>query len=134
MILKLQRIRAEFGLEPEKGFDASHFGSCPFYDKGLYFAVDGTIRSCSNSPYTLASIHDSSAIEKAYTSPLICNRKKPTKELVGKPCSNCHKWDECRGGCRATAEGLGDPLAGYPPLSCSLFWLNLRVLGLVILA
>ncbi|MBI5222344.1 MAG: hypothetical protein HY980_02500, partial [Candidatus Magasanikbacteria bacterium] len=40
---------------PTKKFLMPHlFGSCPFYDKGLYFAVDGHIRACSNSTVVLA--------------------------------------------------------------------------------
>ena len=89
------------------------FGACPFYDKGLYFAVNGEIRSCSNSTNILANLTDPDPIRKAYESPLICNRKKLTQERVGEPCRSCRKWSECRGGCRATVEGMGDPFGGY---------------------
>ncbi len=89
------------------------FGACPFYDKGLYFAVDGQIRACSNSTVTLARITDSNPIASAYESPLICNRLELTQERVGQPCNTCDRWNKCRGGCRATAEGMGDSFAGY---------------------
>jgi len=89
------------------------FGACPFYDKGLYFAVDGHIRSCSNSTVVLAHITDSEPVRTAYESPLICNRLKLNKERVGEPCHSCDRWDRCRGGCRATVEGMGNPFGGY---------------------
>lgn len=90
------------------------FGACPFFDKGLYFAVDGQIRACSNSTVTLANITEPDPIKRAYESPLICDRLRLTQAQVGKPCDTCDRWDKCRGGCRATAEGMGDPFGGYP--------------------
>jgi radical SAM protein with 4Fe4S-binding SPASM domain len=89
------------------------FGSCPFYDKGLYFAVDGHIRACSNSTIVLAWITDNNPVKKAYESPLICDRLKLTQQVVGEPCNKCDRWEKCRGGCRATVEGMGDPFGGY---------------------
>jgi radical SAM protein with 4Fe4S-binding SPASM domain len=114
MVSSIQEVRAEFGLEPAEVLMPHVFGSCPFFDKGLYFAVDGTIRACSNSTATLANIADEDPICKAYESPLICNRLKLTRETVKGPCSTCHKWEKCRGGCRATVEGMGDPFGSYP--------------------
>lgn len=89
------------------------FGACPFYDKGLYFAVDGHIRSCSNSIVVLSHITDLDPIRQAYESPLICSRLKLTQKRVGEPCHSCDRWERCRGGCRATVEGMGDPFGGY---------------------
>jgi len=89
------------------------FGSCPFYDKGLYFAADGHIRACSNSTQILAQITDPNPVKKAYESPLICSRRALTQLRVGEPCQSCDRWDRCRGGCRATVEGMGDPNGGY---------------------
>lgn len=113
MILAIQSVRTEFGLEPVEVLMPHVFGSCPFYDKGLYFAVDGTIRACTNSPVVLARISDQNPIKAAYQSPLVCNRLKLEQSLVGEPCHSCPKWEKCRGGCRATVEGLGDPFGGY---------------------
>ncbi|HAT03602.1 MAG TPA: hypothetical protein DCS29_02375 [Candidatus Magasanikbacteria bacterium] len=89
------------------------FGSCPFYDKGLYFAVDGSIRACSNSTVPLGHVDDPDPIRAAYESDLICSRLALTQETVGEPCGSCDRWDKCRGGCRATVEGMGDPCGGY---------------------
>ncbi|MDD4287780.1 MAG: hypothetical protein PHO20_02455 [Candidatus Peribacteraceae bacterium] len=98
------------------------FGSCRFFDSGLYFAVDGTIRACSNSNVVLAHIDDPDPIRTAYESPLICARKALTRTSVGQPCGSCDRWEQCRGGCRATVEATGDPFGGYPlcplPLLC----------------
>ncbi len=118
---------AELGLQPpefsqpkEKLLMPHLFGACPFYDHGLYFAADGRIRACSNSPAVLSRITDPEPIKTAYESELIRNRRCLTRKNVGEPCHSCLRWEKCRGGCRATAEGLGDPLAGYPicPLPC----------------
>jgi len=114
MITEIQKVRIESDLEPAEVLMPHVFGSCPFFDKGLYFAVDGTIRACSNSTVTLAHVTDDEPIRKAYESPLICNRLKLTRETVTGPCSTCHKWEKCRGGCRATVEGIGDPFGSYP--------------------
>ncbi|MFA6321904.1 MAG: 4Fe-4S cluster-binding domain-containing protein [Candidatus Buchananbacteria bacterium] len=113
MILAIQSVRAEFGLEPAEVLMPHVFGSCPFYDKGLYFAVDGSIRACTNSPVVLARISDTNPIQAAYESPLICHRLKLDQSLVKEPCHSCAKWEKCRGGCRATVEGMGDPFGGY---------------------
>ncbi|MDD5039672.1 MAG: hypothetical protein PHY34_00815 [Patescibacteria group bacterium] len=113
MIQNVQAVRAECGL-PEADVLMPHvFGACPFFDKGLYFAVDGSIRACSNSSVTLANLDDPDPIRKAYESPLICNRLKLSQAVVGEPCRSCDRWERCRGGCRATAEGTGDPFGGY---------------------
>lgn len=114
MIQSIQVIRKEFDLEEAEVLMPHVFGSCPFYDKGLYFAVDGHIRACSNSTVELARITDPDPIRKAYESPLICNRLVLSQKSVGEPCASCSKWDQCRGGCRATVEGTGDPFGGYP--------------------
>lgn len=113
MIRRIQAVRAEFGLPAADVLMPHVFGACPFYDKGLYFAVDGSIRACSNSNVNLADMHDPDPIRRAFESPLICNRLRLTKELVGEPCRSCDRWDRCRGGCRATVEGHGDPFGGY---------------------
>jgi len=113
MILKVQLVRLEFSLALAEVLMPHVFGSCPFYDKGLYFAADGHIRACSNSTVVLANITDIEPIRKAYESPLICNRLRLNQELIGEPCRSCEKWAKCRGGCRATAEGSGDWKSGY---------------------
>lgn len=122
MIKKIQAVRAEFNLEPAEVLMPHIFGACPFYDKGLYFAVDGHIRACSNSTIKLANINDYEPIKKAWESPLICNRLRLNQKNVGEPCKSCLKWDQCRGGCRATVEGMGNPFGGYT--LCPLIYLN----------
>jgi len=121
MISRVQLVRQAKGLDPAEVLMPHVFGSCPFYDKGLYFAVDGHIRACSNSTVVLAQVTDPEPIRKAFESPLICNRLQLTQEVVGEPCRSCGKWDKCRGGCRATVEGMGDPNGGYS--LCPYPWL-----------
>lgn len=113
MIKRVQAVRREFGLPPAEVLMPHIFGSCPFYDRGLYFAVDGHIRACSNSAVKLSDTEDDEPVKKAYTSELICNRLSLTQEKVGEPCHSCKKWARCRGGCRATVEGAGNPFGGY---------------------
>lgn len=113
LVPKIQSVRREFGLEPAEVLMPHLFGSCPFYDAGLYFDVQGGIRACSNSTVSLGSIFAPDAIKKAYESELICNRLSLSQERIGEPCSQCEKWSRCRGGCRATAEGSGNPFGGY---------------------
>ncbi len=115
MICSLQKVRKEFNLPEARVLMPHIFGSCRFYDNGLYFAQDGNIRACSNSSMVLAhTCGDEDPIGKAYNSSLLCARRKLCKELVGQPCNVCERWEECRGGCRATVEGTGNPFAGYP--------------------
>ena len=114
MINLIQGVRRKFGLGPGFVLMPHIFGACPFFDKGLYFAVNGTIRACSNSQTTLARISDRDPIRKAYESELICHRHSLTRQSVGQPCQSCDRWEKCRGGCRATAEGTGGSYAGYP--------------------
>lgn len=122
MINQIQLIRQDFGLDEAEVLMPHIFGSCPFFDRGLYFAVNGQIRACSNSSTILASLSDSEPVRKAYESDLISKRRKLQQDLVGEPCHSCPKWQKCRGGCRATVEGLGDPFAGYP--LCPVPFLN----------
>jgi len=114
MISKIQTVRQKFGLAEAEVLMPHVFGSCPFFDKGLYFALNGSIRACSNSSILLANVKDFEPIKKAYESELICNRLKLAQEAVGEPCHTCSKWEKCRGGCRATSEGTGDYRSGYP--------------------
>jgi len=122
MIEQIQAVRVKFGLDRMTVLMPHIFGSCPFYDKGLYFDVRGGIRACSNSTVPLGHIDDPDPIRTAYESPLICNRLCLTQAVVGEPCHSCKRWEKCRGGCRATVEGLGDPFGGYP--LCPLPFLN----------
>ena len=114
LITKIQAVRAEYGLPPAEVLMPHLFGSCPFYDAGLYFDVAGGIRACSNSTVSLGSIFNLDPIAAAYGSELICRRLKLSKELIGAPCNACAKWTKCRGGCRATAEGTTGSFGAYP--------------------
>jgi len=113
MIKDVQAVRKDFGLSDAEVLMPHIFGSCAFYNKGLYFAVDGHIRACSNSTYRLAYVDDPEPIKMAYESQLISCRLKLSKDIIGEPCKSCCKWDKCRGGCRATAENIGNPFSGY---------------------
>ncbi len=114
MIRKLQVVRADMGLSSQEVLMPHIFNQCKFFDNGLFFALDGGIRSCSNSATTLANVEDTDPIRKAFESELISNRCSLSQENIGEPCNTCSQWDlGCRGGCRATVEGDGNPFAGY---------------------
>lgn len=113
MIRQVRKIRAEFGITNGKVLMPHVTGACRFFDAGLYFGVDGHIRACSNSRTILANIKDTEPVKKAFESTLMCNRFALTQNKMSEPCGSCDRWSECRGGCRATMEGTGDPFAGY---------------------
>ncbi|MBU1167878.1 4Fe-4S cluster-binding domain-containing protein [Patescibacteria group bacterium] len=96
-------------------FAMPHFsGPCRFNRFGLYFQVDGGIRACSNSSIQLSQIAlDPEPIKKAFESKSMCARKELTQEKVQEPCHSCEKWEKCRGGCRATVEGMSNSFGGY---------------------
>lgn len=121
MIKEIQIVRKNFGLISAEVLMPHVFGACPFFDKGLYFDVDGGIRACSNSLIQLSHLNDSDPISRAYESDLICDRLNLSHDLVGEPCRSCDKWGRCRGGCRATVEGMGNPFGGYT--LCPYPWL-----------
>lgn len=87
--------------------------ACRFFDSGLYFAMDGHIRACSNSKYNLANMNDMNPIATAWDSTLLANRRCLTQENVAEPCHSCDRFDRCRGGCRATVEGDQGSFGGY---------------------
>lgn len=110
---KMKNPSPEFDNPTNKLLMPHVFGSCPFYDKGLYFAVDGHIRACSNSATVLSHVCDLEPIRRAWESELLRSRRQLTHQNVGEPCRSCDRWERCRGGCRATVEGMGNPLGGY---------------------
>lgn len=113
MVRRIQTVRKQHGLAEKKVLMPHVFGACPFFDSGMYFASNGDIRACSNSPHVLAHISHPDCIRQAYESELFCNRLQLDQSKVKEPCNTCDRWSECRGGCRATAEADGDPFAGY---------------------
>jgi len=113
LITRIQVVRRDFNLAPAEVLMPHIFGSCPFYDAGLYFDVNGGIRACSNSTIGLGFIFNPDAVRRAYESELICNRLSLNQDTIGEPCATCEKWSRCRGGCRATVEGSGNYLGGY---------------------
>lgn len=113
LALLAMNLMAEMGMEESQLLMPHFFSSCRFFDDGLYFAMDGSIRACSNSTVKLADISDPDSIAKAWNSPLLCNRRGLNRNNIGEPCHSCDRFDCCRGGCRATVEGTGDPCGGY---------------------
>ncbi len=113
MLVAIKEIQKEFGIETNKVLMPHISKSCKLFDTALYFMVDGNIRACSNSPTILANTSQADPVKKAFESSIICNRRSLNIDNIGEPCNTCDRWDECRGGCRSTAEGTGNPFAGY---------------------
>ncbi|PIU57823.1 MAG: hypothetical protein COS89_03565, partial [Deltaproteobacteria bacterium CG07_land_8_20_14_0_80_38_7] len=113
MIKRIQGVRQEFGMPNAEVIMPHIFGPCRFFESGLYFGVDGHIRACSNSNKTLAWVSDLDPVKTAFESELFKCRHTLRQELMSKPCLSCDRWNSCKGGCRATAEGSGNPFAGY---------------------
>lgn len=108
-----QVLATEMGKDTNQLLMPHFFSACRFFDGGLYFAHDGSIRACSNSTVQLSHVEKSNPIAEAWNSPLLCQRRRINQQDIGEPCHSCDRFDRCRGGCRATAEGLGDLNAGY---------------------
>lgn len=106
-------LAAEMDKDTDQLLMPHFFSACRFFDGGLYFAQDGNIRACSNSAVQLSHMESPNPIAEAWNSPLLCRRRRINQQDIGEPCHSCNRWDKCRGGCRATAEGLGDPFGGY---------------------
>lgn len=113
MIRQIKKVRSEFGLENGEVLMPHIFGACRFFESGLYFDVNGKIRACSNSGTTLADTSNEQPVKRAFESQLFKCRHSLSQDQMSQPCSACDRWDRCRGGCRATAEGTGNPFGGY---------------------
>lgn len=70
----------------------------------------GNVRMCNHSPVTMGNIHET-PLREILTSPR-------AREWEGRPafCDGCARWGDCRGGCRAASEQLGNGLAREDPL------------------
>ena len=113
MIRGIQKVRREMGL-PEPEVVMPHvFSPCRFFESGLYFGCDGHIRACSNSRKILATMSDQNPVAKAWESELFQCRHSLSQDKMDGPCGTCDRWERCKGGCRATSEGSGNPFGGY---------------------
>lgn len=113
MIEEIKRVRQELGFENGEVLMPHIFGPCRFFESGLYFGVNGDIRPCSNSTAALGNMADEDCVRKAFESDVFKCRHRLSQEKMGQPCNSCDRWERCKGGCRATAEGSGNPFAGY---------------------
>ncbi len=113
-IKELQSVRKELDLKEAEILMPHIFSSCPYCKNQLYFSLNGDIKVCSTSGLSkLANINEAQAIKKALESEVVKTRNNLKQELMGEPCKFCQSWQNCQGGCRATAESNGDLFAGY---------------------
>lgn len=103
----------EMGKEEKELLMPHFFSGCRFFDGGLYFAMDGSIRACSNSTVQLSHMDRPNPVQEAWNSTLLCNRRKLNQQNLGEPCRTCDRFEQCRGGCRATVEGNSGSFGGY---------------------
>ncbi len=82
---KSGKVYPEFDQPADKLLMPHVFSACRFYDSGMYFAADGTIRACSNSGQTLAHVTDPEPIRRAWESPLVvCLPSRTSVSLAGR--------------------------------------------------
>jgi radical SAM protein with 4Fe4S-binding SPASM domain len=114
IIEKIQEIRIELGLPVIPVLMPHIFKACDHCRRQLYFALNGDIKACSAAGQkVLGNTAFPNAVKKARESLVIRSRINLTQETVGEPCHSCESWNECQGGCRATAESEGNPNDGY---------------------
>lgn len=92
------------------------FGHCSpnVLHKPITLDINGNIRLCNHSPVVAGNIFEKDLKEILY-SPYA----QSWNEIVPAYCSNCNKWNTCRGGCRAASEQCGLGLVHVDPVLTS---------------
>jgi radical SAM protein with 4Fe4S-binding SPASM domain len=93
-------------------YPAVQFAGCAASTDNAYFTMDplGNIRMCNHSPVILGNILKDSFLD-------IANGPEAEKWLTVKPdeCKPCPAWDQCKAGCRAVAQQMGQDLTVLDP-------------------
>jgi radical SAM protein with 4Fe4S-binding SPASM domain len=71
----------------------------------------GNIRICNHSPHIIGNIH-----KESITSIFESKYLKDWDNIRPQYCTNCNKWNSCRGGCRAASEQFGGSLLNEDPI------------------
>lgn len=89
------------------------FGHCSenVLHKPITMDINGNIRLCNHSPVVAGNIYEQT-IEEILNSPYA----QSWNEIVPDYCSDCDKWENCRGGCRAASEQCGLGLGQVDPI------------------
>ena len=95
------------------------FGHCSenILHKPITMDINGNIRLCNHSPVVAGNIYEQDLSDILY-SPYA----NSWNEIIPDFCSDCQKWDTCRGGCRAASEQCALGLGHVDPImtSCEL--------------
>lgn len=86
------------------------FPKCTKEERGAAVDVDGNVRLCSHSSVVLGNIGENS-IKDIMTSHYV----QMWEKLIPQMCSDCKKYSNCRGGCKAGAEQLGKSIVAGDP-------------------
>lgn len=89
------------------------FGHCSenVLHKPITMDINGNIRLCNHSPVVAGNIFEQ-LIEDILYSPYA----QSWNEIIPDYCIACHKWEKCRGGCRAASEQCGLGLGHLDPI------------------
>ncbi|MCU4174772.1 radical SAM/SPASM domain-containing protein [Carboxylicivirga sp. N1Y90] len=89
------------------------FSSCPtnILQRPLTIDLNGDLRICNHSPKCIGNIFKTD-IEKLLSETYV----KSWEIIKPEYCSNCEKFEECLGGCRAASEQLGKGLHHVDPI------------------
>jgi len=71
----------------------------------------GNLRYCNHSPHSMGNIFNEK-MEAIFSSPYA----KSWERSVPRVCTDCERWKQCFGGCRAAAEQLGQTVSEVDPL------------------
>lgn len=89
------------------------FGHCSenVLYKPITMDINGNIRLCNHSPVVAGNIFEQT-LEDILYSPYA----RSWNETIPEYCTDCSKWEKCRGGCRAASEQCGLGLGHVDPI------------------
>jgi radical SAM protein with 4Fe4S-binding SPASM domain len=89
------------------------FGACSedVYRRPLTFDLDGNLRLCNHSPVYAGNIYKQSLTE-IFANPYLSE----WDDLDMAFCKNCTRLQQCKGGCRAASEQMGQSLKNEDPI------------------
>ncbi len=99
-------------IEP-RDYPNLQISSCPPHAEKRPITIDfeGNVRMCNHSPIPMGNIFSDNIIDmfdSSYT--------KNWENVQPEFCTECKKWEKCRGGCRAASEQLGYSLEVPDPI------------------
>ena len=84
--------------------------SASFSSMPVTITYTGDVRICNHSPVVLGNIFDEDLYKIAESKAIDSWKTIPSF------CSDCQKWETCRGGCRAASEQMGLTASAEDPI------------------